>query len=148
MPTAPKLPSLPNLFSLITPAQLDEARKALETFIATRTRQFTQRDWEELAKELNLLLTRFGTPVEKALYATLCDRGEIRRLVDEAMGESVRAAVSLIVPLLVAQFALTPSIALLVASFIIKTLASKAQDRLCQELSKRRQENVFGSAKS
>ena len=140
MPVNFKLPQLPDLATLVSSKQLDDTRAAIEKFVAlhVHTPNLRQVRLEELTKELNELLTSFGKPAEAALYSILCEAGELRTLVDQTVSEGIRSALAFMVPLLVAQFALTPAVALLIATFVVKTFAIKAQEKLCAELSRRR----------
>lgn len=84
------------------------------------------------------LLERMGDKVEPALYALLCDtENPLRKTTDDALHNGTRSAIAALVPLLIAQFALAPAVAVVVAGFAVKTLASKGQNKLCEELAAR-----------
>jgi len=140
MPSPFKLPPLPDLTTLVNTKQIEETRTAIEKFVALHVRapDIRQMRLEELVKEMSDLLTKFGKPAEVALYSIICEGGELRTLVDQVVSEGIRSALGFIVPLLVAQFALTPAVALIIATFIVKTFAIKAQEKLCVELTRRR----------
>ena len=92
-------------------------------------------------KGVRELLGKFGAQVEPALYALLCDKKSPTRLkVDKAVKGGTQSAVALLVPLLIAQFALAPAVAALVAAVAVQAIASAGQERLCEELAERQAE--------
>jgi hypothetical protein len=98
-----------------------------------------QEDKPGAAKTTQELLEKMGDKAEPILYALLCDeQNPLRKTVDEALHGGTKSAIAVLVPLLVAQFALAPAIAVVVAGFVVKTLASKGQEKLCKELSEAR----------
>jgi hypothetical protein len=85
------------------------------------------------------LMDRLGTKAEPILYALLCDdKHPLRKSVDAALRNGSQSAIAVLVPLLIAQFALAPALAVVVAGFVVKTLASKGQKKLCEELAAKR----------
>jgi hypothetical protein len=131
----PKLPSLPHLASLIKPDKLQAVCAEVESFIGGYSRRLPEQASTDLTRELRSLTTRFGPPVEAALRALLCEQGSLRDAVEKSLEGGVKSALALVVPLLIAQFALAPTVALLVATLVIKALATHGQKKLCAELS-------------
>jgi hypothetical protein len=131
----PKLPSLPNLAALIKPDKLQAVYAEVETFVGGYSRRLPEQASTDLTRELRSLTTRFGPPVEAALQALLCEQGSLRNTVEKSLEGGAKSALALVVPLLVAQFALAPTVALLVATLVIKALATHGQKKLCAELS-------------
>ena len=98
-------------------------------------------DGLEVVKGARDLISKFGGQVEPALYALLCDKKSPTRLkVDKALKGGTQSAVALLVPLLIAQFALAPAVAALVAAVAVQAIASAGQERLCEELAERQAE--------
>lgn len=131
----PKLPSLPNLASLVKPDKLQAVYTEVESFVGAYSRRLPEQAATDLARDLRNLRARFGPPAEAALRALLCEQGSLRNSVEKALDGGAKSAVALIVPLLMAQFALAPTVALLVATLAIKALATHGQKKLCAELS-------------
>jgi hypothetical protein len=131
----PKLPSLPNLAVLVKPDKLQTVYAEVESFVGGYSRRLPEQASTDLTRELRSLTTRFGPPVEAALRALLCDQGSLRNTVEKSLEGGAKSALALVVPLLVAQFALAPTVALLVATLVIKALATHGQKKLCAELS-------------
>jgi hypothetical protein len=131
----PKLPALPNLAVLIQPDKLQAVYAEVESFVGEYSRRFPEQASTDLTRELRSLTTRFGPPVEAALRALLCEQGSLRNTVEQALEGGAKSALALVVPLLVAQFVLAPTVALLVATLVIKALATHGQKKLCAELS-------------
>lgn len=131
----PKLPSFPNLASFIKPDKLQAVYTEVESFVGTYSRRLPEQASTDLVRDLRNLTTRFGPPVEAALRALLCDQGSLRNSVEKALEGGAKSGIALIVPLLIAQFALAPTVALLVATLAIKALATHGQNKLCAELS-------------
>jgi len=133
----PKLPSLPNLAALIKPDKLQAVYAEVESFVGGYSRRLplSEQASTDLTRELRSLTTRFGPPVEAALRALLCEQGSLRNTVEKSLEGGAKSALGLVVPLLVAQFALAPTVALLVATLVIKALATHGQKKLCAELS-------------
>lgn len=122
------------LVSLLMPDVLEKAHADAEEFIASRTGRSGQAAIAELVADSHNLIAQFGKPVEQALYALLCQDSELRPTLNEALGGGVKSGVALVVPILVGQFALAPTVALVVATLVIKTFATRGQKTLCAEL--------------
>jgi len=89
-------------------------------------------------KTMQDLMDKLGDKAEPILYALLCnEQNPLRKTVDEAL-RGGKSGVAVLVPLLIAQFALAPAVAAVVAGFVVKTLASKGQEKLCEELAEAR----------
>jgi len=131
----PKLPSLPDLVSLVKPDKLQAVYVEVESFVGAYSHRLPEQATTDLTRELRSLTSRFGPPVEQALRALLCEQGRWRNSVEKSLDGGVKSALTLVVPLLVTQFALAPTVALLVATFVIKALATHGQNKLCAELS-------------
>jgi hypothetical protein len=58
--------------------------------------------------------------------------------VDNALRNGTRSAVVVLIPLLIAQFALAPTVAVSVAGVLVRTIATKGQEKLCEELAEAR----------
>ncbi len=94
------------------------------------------------------LLNKFGAQVEPALYALLCDKkSPTRATVDKALKGGGASATTMLVPLLVAQFALAPAVAALVAAVAVQAIASTGQEKLCKELAESRKKDDGQKAK-
>jgi|GEM_PF-2581843 len=131
----PKLPSLPNLASLVKPDKLQAVYTEVESFVGAYSRRLPEKASTDLTRELRSLTARFGPSVEAALRALLCEQGSLHNSVEKALNGGTQSAMGLVVPLLIAQFALAPTVALLVATLAIKALATHGQKKLCAELS-------------
>jgi len=129
------VPSLPDLVLLVKPDKLQAVYAEVENFVGAYSRRLPEQASTDLVRDLRSLTSRYGPPAEAALRALLCERGSLRHSVEKALDGGVKSALALVVPLLVAQFALAPTVALLVAAFVIKTLATHGQKQLCAELS-------------
>lgn len=91
----------------------------------------------EAIKGARSLIRRFGTQVEPALYALLCDKKSTTRdSVDKALKGGAASATAILVPLLIGQFALAPAVATVVAAVAVQALAAAGQEKLCEELAK------------
>ena len=110
-----------------------------EEYVASRTGRSGQAAITELVADSHSLIAQFGKPVEQALFALLCQDSELRPILNGALGGSVKSGVALVVPILVGQFALAPTVALVVATLVIKTFATHGQKALCAELESRAQ---------
>lgn len=90
-------------------------------------------------KTVQELLDKVGDRAEPILYTLLCDPDNpLRKTVDETLRNGTKSAIVALIPLLIAQFALAPAVAVVVAGFIVKTLAGKGQEKLCEELAQAR----------
>ncbi len=123
--------------SLLVPDVLENAYADAEEFIASRTGRSGQSAIAELVADSHSLIAQFGKPVEQALFALLCQDSELRPTLNEALGGGVKSGVALVVPILIGQFALAPTVALVVAMLVIKTFATRGQKTLCAELESR-----------
>ena len=133
--------------SLLIPDALEEAYADAEEFIVTRTGRSGQTAIAELANDSHRLIAQFGKPVELALFALLCQDSKLQPTLNEALGGGVKSGVALVVPILVGQFALAPTVALVVATLVIKTFATRGQKALCMELESRAQRSETQSRK-
>ena len=133
--------------SFLVPDVLEKAYADAEEFIATRTGRSGQAAIAELVADSHSLIAQFGKPVEQALFALLCQDSELRPALNEALGGNVKSGVALVVPILVGQFALAPAVALVVATLVIKTFATRGQKTLCAELESRAERSKVKSQK-
>ena len=86
------------------------------------------------------LLDKLGGKAEPALYTFLCEeKTSMRSVVDDALRNGTQSAIVVLIPLLIAQFALAPAVAAVVAGVVVKTLASKGQRKLCKEMREARE---------
>ena len=129
------------------PDALEEAYADAEEFIVTRTGRSGQMSIVELVNDSHRLIAQFGKPVEQALFALLCQDSKLRPTLNEALGGGGKSGVALVVPILVGQFALAPTVALVVATLVIKTFATRGQKALCTELESRAQRSETQSRK-
>jgi hypothetical protein len=121
--------ALSSLVDWLVPDQLEAMVSELSDFAASPVSV-------DLRGDLWRLLDRFGDGVKPALYEFLCDaKGRSRSAASRALKHSVEAGVALLVPILVKDFKLDAMAAAGVATLVVKALASRGQDKLCEELS-------------
>jgi hypothetical protein len=135
--TRAKKRSLSGLISRLVPDRLEEAYDDIENYLSACAR-LPGDQVACLAQVVGELVDRFGESVQAALYEFLCDReSALHKTTEGALGGGMKAAVAVLVPLLVAQFALAPAVALVVATLVVKVIATQGEQTLCEELTKR-----------
>ena len=89
----------------------------------------------DLLRPAKSVWSKVGDQIEPILYQILCDpKNALRRTVDNALQDGTKSAVLVLAPLLIAQFALAPAVAGVVAAIVVKALATRGQKKLCDEL--------------
>jgi hypothetical protein len=130
----PRKSPINDFVSMIVPDRIEEAYDRVENYF-TQHLHLTFGSPEGVAGVLNELIRDHGVKVRKALYAMLCEEnGPLRPLVSGTTATGAKSAVGFLVPVLAAQFALAPAVALLVATLVIKTAAAHGEKSLCEEL--------------
>ena len=129
----PKKSPLTSFVSMIVPDRIEEAFGRVDEYF-TEHLKLSFETPEGVTGVLNELIRDHGEPIRDALYALLCDPdNKLRKIVPVGMEDSGRAAaVGVLVPMLVAQFALAPAVALLVATLVIDASAANAQKTVCE----------------
>lgn len=147
MPPSPaKKPTFNDILKALIPDQVEAAYADVEKFVTHKARQFSDKEAKEFAATLKKLIDQSGAQVEKALYYMLCDPTNVARAdIKKAMDNSTKAAIALVVTLLVGQFALAPATALILASIVVKIFAAKGQEKVCAEM-KARKAGTVGTA--
>ncbi len=85
------------------------------------------------------LFDKLGDQAEPILYALLCDaKHPLYQSMKDVATKGSNLAMLTLAPMIVANFAVTPALAALIVGVLIKTLATKGPDKLCEELAKRR----------
>jgi hypothetical protein len=129
----PKKSPLTSFVSMIVPDRIEEAFDRVDEYF-TEHLKLSFETPEGVTGVLNELIRDHGEPIRNALYALLCDPdNKLRKMVPVGLEASGRAAaVGVLVPALVAQFALAPAVALLVATLVIDASAANAQKTVCE----------------
>jgi hypothetical protein len=129
--------SLSDLIARLVPDRLEEACDDVETYLGAYA-HLPGDQAARLAEALGELIDHCGESVQTAVYALLCDRkSSLHKTTEGALSSGVKAAVGVLVPVLVAQFALAPAVALVVATLGVKVIATQGERTLCEELVKR-----------
>ena len=130
----PRKSAINDFVSMIVPDRIEEAFDRVDAYF-TQHLQLSFDTPEGVAGVLHELMREHGENVRKALYALLCEENSpLRSILDEAKGSGAKSAVGLIVPVLVAQFAFAPAVALLIATLVLKAVAANGEKALCEEL--------------
>ncbi len=126
--------SVTEILSTLAPGQLAGAFESVEQFIARQASHPTEQI-AELIGGLKGVLSTGDEKAKAALHALLCEeKSDLREMAEQALGSGAKTAVALLVPALIAQFALAPAIAIAVATLAVKALASKSREKLCASL--------------
>jgi len=95
----------------------------------------------EVIKGVRGLIAKFGAQVEPALYTLLCDKqNKTRETVDKALKGGTGSAAAVLAPLLIAQFALAPAVAAMVAAVAVQAIAAAGREKLCEALAEGRKD--------
>jgi hypothetical protein len=130
----PRKLAINEFVSMIVPDRVEEAFDRVDEYF-TQHLQLSFDSPEGVAGVLNELIRQNGEVVRRALYALLCEEnGTLRPLVSGATATGARSAVGFLVPVLAAQFALAPAVALLIATLVIKAVAANGEKAICEEL--------------
>ena len=130
----PKKSALNDFAAMIVPDRIEEAYGRVEEYFDSHL-NLSFDSPEGVSGVIDELIRQSGEPVRNALYNLLCEpESELRSKTQSALGGGVKSAVGLLVPLLSAQFALAPAVALLVATLVIKALTSSGEKAVCEEL--------------
>lgn len=131
----PKKSPLNEFVSMIVPDRIEEAFERVDVYFTDHLNLSFDTP-EGVSKVLYELISQNGEAVRKSLYALLCDpESSLRKIAgDSLLTGGVKSAVGVLVPLLVAQFALAPAVALLVATLVIKAVSAHGEKAVCEEL--------------
>lgn len=117
---------------MIVPDRIEEAYDRVDEYF-TEHLKLSFDTPEGVTKVLNELIHDHGESVRKALYSLLCEPDSaLRKMTTSLLAENGKSAVGQLVPVLVAQFALAPAVALLVATLVIRALASGGENAVCE----------------
>jgi|GEM_PF-3963059 len=123
---------LTDFVSMIVPDRIEEAYERVDDYF-TQHLKLSFDAPENVVAALNDLISQHGEPVRKALYGLICEKGgALHGLTSSAMVSGGKSAAGVLVPALVAQFALAPAVALLVATLVIKTISAGGEKVLCE----------------
>jgi hypothetical protein len=149
MPKKTKKPSaLPDLISRLVPDRLEEAYSSVEDYLGAHA-HLPGGQAARLAEATGELIDRCGESVQAILYDLLCNKkSSLHQTTEGALGNGVKAAVGVLVSVLVAQFALAPAVALVVATLAVKVIATQGEQALCKELAKRDRAQARASEKA
>ena len=136
---------LDGFVAMIVPDRIEEAFERVDGYF-TEHLNLSFDTPEGVAEVLNELIRQSGEPVRNALNSLLCDPQSALRMVagDSLLTGGVKSAVGVLVPLLVAQFALSPAAALLVATLVIKAVAANGEKAVCEELTQQHRKAARG----
>ncbi len=96
-------------------------------------------DSHGLVDTIENLFDKLGDQAEPILYALLCDdRHPLHRSMKDAAKKSGSLAMLTLAPMIVANFAVTPALAAMIVGVVIKAVATKGPDKLCEELAGKR----------
>ena len=128
--------SLSGLISRLVPDRLEEACDDIESYFGAYA-HLPGDQVARLAEAIGELIDHCGESVQTAVYELLCRKSNLRKTTEGALNSGVKAAVGVLVPVLVAQFALAPAVAVVVATLVVKVIAAQGERTLCEELAKR-----------
>jgi hypothetical protein len=129
--------SLPDLISRLVPDRLEEAYNSVEDYLSAHA-HLPGDQAARLTEAIGELVDRSGESVQVVIYELLCNKeSSLHKTTEGALSNGAKAAMGVLVPVLVAQFALAPAVALVVAALAVKVIAAKGEQALCEELAKR-----------
>ena len=130
----PRKSPIDDFVSMIVPDRIEEAFDRVENYF-TEHLKLSFDSPEGVAGVLNELIRDHGPKVRRVLYALLCEEnGALRPIVSGATASGAKSAVGFLVPVIAAQFALAPAVALLIATLVIKAVAASGEKSLCEEM--------------
>ena len=130
-----KKSALNEFVAMIVPDRIEEAYGRVETYFDEHL-NLSFDSPQGVSGVIDELIRQNGEPVRNALYNLLCEPESAMRTATQTAlgGGGVSSAVGVLVPLLVAQFAMAPAVALLVGTLVIKAFASSGEKAVCEEL--------------